>query len=276
MQRMTWKLTGLTIALSAVLVWSVTAQQPQHHRGGAQTPTEQPAGGGASEQPQMMEGMQGMMEGMQGMMEGMQGMMEHMQGMMGRGGMLARGGMMGMMGRGGMMADDDDDMPMGMMMRRHGMMGGMPGHSGRFMRHVDRLLDQLGLTGEQETKVRSMVRGHMQQAIRAHADIEVKRLDLRDLLDAEPVDLAKVKTLLQSMAAQRVELHVAHIAMMQEVRGLLTPEQHEKFRSMRRQMMRGESGMMGGERGMMGRGGMHGQSGMRNPCGMMGRGPRNQ
>jgi Spy/CpxP family protein refolding chaperone len=137
------------------------------------------------------------------------------------------------------------------------------------MRHAERLIEQLGLTGEQETKVRSMVREHVKRAIRAHADLEVNRLDLRDLVDAEPVDLAKVKTLLQSMAAQRVDLHVAHITLMQEIRGLLTPEQQEKFRSMRRQMMRGEGGMMG-------RGGMRGQGGMRNPCGMMGGSPRTQ
>ena len=271
MQRMTWKTTGLVVALSVVLVWSVEAQQQHQHRhpGGTQGAAGQPAdtGAGTSEQPQMMESMQGMMQGMQGMMEHMQGMMEHMQGMMGRGGMMGGGSMMG---RRGMMPDDDDDddTPVGMMMRRHGRMGHMLGHSGKFMRHVDRMLEQLELTNEQETKVRSLVREHMKQAIRARADIEVKRLDLRDLLDAESVDLSQVKTLLQSLASQRVELHVAHITLMQEMRTLLTPEQQEKFRSMRHQMRHGDGGMMG-------RGGMRGQGGMRNPGGMMGRSPRN-
>ena len=261
MQGTCWKTIGLTVALAVVLAWSVQAQQPhQQHHGGAQASTEQPTmGPGASDQPQMMQNMQGMMQGMQGMMEHMQEMMGNMQGMMGQGRMMGRRGMMTDADE-----DDADDMPM-RMMGRHGRMGRMPGHGRRFMRHVERLLDQLDLTDEQETKVRSLVREHMKQAIRANADIEVKRLDLHDLLDAEPVDLAKVKALLQSISSQEVDLRLAHITLLQEIRNFLTPEQQKTLRSMRHRMMRGDKGMMG-------HGSMRGPGGMRSPGGMMGRG----
>ncbi len=169
-------------------------------------------------------------------------------------------GMMGMRGHGGMM---------GHMMGQ----GHMRGHM--FLQHLGRLTQQLDLTDEQETEVRSLVRTHMKDAIRAKADIDVNRLDLRDLLEAESPDLPKVKALLQTIAAQKAELHFAHITLMQDINTLLTPAQQEKFRTMRRPMMQDGSRMMG-QGGMMQQGHMRGPSGTRNPCGMMGRGVRVQ
>lgn len=211
---------------------------------------------------------------MQGMMEHMQGMIEHMQGMMGR--MHGRKDRGGMMGRGGMMAavdEDDEDMPQGDMMgmmSRGGMMGmmgrhGMMGHGHKMLRMLDRLAAQLELTDEQETQIRTLVRQHMKDAVQTRADIAIQRIDLQALLDADAPDLAKVQDTLQAIASQHADLMYAHIALMQEVKQLLTPEQQEQFRSLRRQMMHGRGGMMG----MRGRGGKPG--GMRHPCGMMGR-----
>ena len=209
-----------------------------------------------------MRRMQDMMESMQGMMEHMQGMTEDMQSMMGRRGMMGR---MGRMGRSGMM----------------GHMRGMMRHGGMFLRHLERLTQQLDLTDEQETQVRSRVRTHMKDAIRVKADLEIKTIDLHNLLETEPMDLPKVKELLHAIASQKADLHFAHITLKQEIGKLLTPEQQKKFRSMRRHMMRGHDGMMGhgsmmGQEGMMRRRGMRGTGGMRNPCGMMGRGAGNR
>ena len=176
----------------------------------------------------------------------MQGMMENMR------------GMMKMMGRGSMMGD-----------------GRM------FLHHLERVMQQFDLTDAQETQVRSYVRTHMKEAIRAKADMQVKMIDLRELLEADTVDLPKVKVLIQDIASQKADLHFAHITLMQDTSKFLTPEQQKTFRSMRRHMTRGGKGMMGrggmqGGKGMMGRSGMRGKGGMRNPCGMMGRGAGNQ
>jgi Spy/CpxP family protein refolding chaperone len=190
-----------------------------------------------------------MMYRMQGMMEHMQDMMEHMQDMTGQ------GGMMGMMGRGGMM-----------------------GHGHKMLRMLDRLTDQLDLTDQQETQIRTLVRNHMKQAVQARADIAAKRIDLQALLDADTPDLSKVKDTLQAIASRQADLRYDSIALMQEVKQLLTPEQQQQFRTLRRQMwhgrgaMMGYGGMYGGQGAMMGRGGRRGPGGMRNPCGTMGRG----
>jgi Spy/CpxP family protein refolding chaperone len=180
------------------------------------------------------------------------------------------------MGRGGgMMAeadgDDDDDMSGGMMgmMGMMGRGGGMMGHGHMILRKLDRLAEQLNLAEEQQTQIRSLARTHLKEAIQTRAAIATQRIDLIALLDAESVDLPEVKETLQSLASQQADLIFAHVTLMDEINQLLTPEQQQQFRTMRRQMMHG-GGMMGvmgggmhGQGHMMGQGGMRGQSGRR-------------
>ena len=125
------------------------------------------------------------------------------------------GSMMGMTSPGGMMAEEgeheDDRAFWGGMMGHHGMLGGghMIGHGGMFQGRLERLAQQLDLTDEQATQVRALVRAHLKEAIRDRADLAVKRIDLRSLLDAASVDLPRVKDLLRSMASQRADLRFA-------------------------------------------------------------------
>jgi hypothetical protein len=82
------------------------------------------------------------------------------------------------------------------------------------------------------------------EAIRLRADIDTLRLDLRQLLEAEPVALPQVKQALQTIAGKEAELHFVHITAMQEVGKELTPEQRQKLRALCRSMM-DHSGMLG-------------------------------
>ena len=254
MQRISCKTAGLAIALAFVLVGSVQAQQQQqHHPSGTQTSQAQSAGAaqGAAAQPQMTDQMQGMMGSMQGMLEHMQTMLEHMQTMLGGDGMQGRRsrmGMGGMMGRQGMMAQEDDDdeeaFPQRRMMGRHGMMGrrGMMRHGGMIQHHLERLARHLELTAEQRTQMWTVLGNQAKEAIRLQADVETLAIDLRQLLEADPVDLARVKPLLQSMAGKEADLRLLHITAMQEMSKMLTPEQRQKLRTIRHSMM-GRGGM---------------------------------
>jgi len=253
MQHVSRKMAGLAFVIGMVLVGSVQAQQPQeqehqqHHPAGAQAPQQQPAktGAGAPAQPQQMQGMMG---NMQGMMEHMHSMMQRMHGMMGRQGM-------------GMSAQEEEDDAeastprgmMGMSSMRHP--GGMMG------RYMERLAQQLELTDPQRAQIRALLRTHAKEAMRLRADIGMLGFDVQQLLDTDLFDLPKVKQLIQNMAMKEADLRLAHIALMQEVHKLLTPEQQKKFRTMREHMMD-----MGG---MMARGGMMSMSGMQEPGGMM-------
>jgi len=265
MQHVSGTMAGLALVVGLILGGGVQAQQQQehqqHHPGEAQTPQQQPAetGVGTPVQPQQMQGMMG---NMQGMMGNMQGMMEHMQGMMQR--------MQGMMQRQGMSAQGEADdeaasTPHGMMG-----MGGMMAPGAMLGRHMERLAQQLALTDPQRAQVRTLLRTHAKEAMRLRTDIGMLAVDVQQLLDTDPVDLPKVKQLIQNMAMKEADLRVSHIALMQEVTTLLTPEQHKQFRTMHERMM-GMGGMM--ERGgMMSMSGMMGPGGMRRPGGMRGQG----
>jgi Spy/CpxP family protein refolding chaperone len=253
----------LIIALA--LLGRVEAQpSQQHHRGGAQTSQAQ-TGEETQEAPAqapMGQPMQGMMQQMEGMMQQMQGMMQQMHSQMGR----------GMMRGYGMMRDQEDDDPSDDRgMRGRGMMRGHGGVMGHMQRKLDRLTQQLDLTDEQQSKVQALLRTHAKDGIRLKADFDTASIDLQQLLDAQPVDMAKVKTALQTIAAKEADLRLTHISAMQGIRELLTPDQQKQFRAVWRHMLGG--GMMG--RGgiqkhgkQMGREGMKGQGAMKNPCGM--------
>jgi Spy/CpxP family protein refolding chaperone len=154
-------------------------------------------------------------------------------------------------------------------------MRGMMGHGGMMLqRHLAWLSQQLKLSDEQRTQVQSLLRTHAKDVIRLRAEIDTMTLDLPPLLEANPVDLAKVKQLFQAIAAKEADLRLAHVTTMQDIRKLLTPEQQKQFQTMPGHMM-GDDAMMGSG-GMMGHGGMMGPGGMMGRGGMMGHGPRHR
>jgi Spy/CpxP family protein refolding chaperone len=150
-------------------------------------------------------------------------------------------------------------------------MRGMMGPGGMMMQqHLEWLSQHLKLSDEQRAQAQTLLRNHAKDVIRLRAEIDTMTLDVPPLLEANPVDLAKVKQLFQAIAAKEADLRLSHVTAMQDIRKLLTPEQQKQFRAMPGHMMEG-GGMMG--RGMMGRG-MMGHGGTMSRGGMMGHGPK--
>jgi len=122
----------------------------------------------------------------------------------------------------------------------HGRMGheGSRGHEGmRLQQHLERLTQQLKLTDEQRAQVRTILRNHAKDVIRLKAEMATMRLDVQPLLEADPVDLAKAKQQFLTIAAKEVDLHMAHVTAMQDIRKVLTPEQQQQFKTMQGRMM---------------------------------------
>jgi Spy/CpxP family protein refolding chaperone len=211
MNRTSYPMIGLALVLTLALARGGIAQQQQHHpqqhSGGTSGAQAQPAATDAKVNEEDEEDEQAPMQQMQGMMGQLQDMMRQMRGMMGPGGMMGQGGMM-------------------------------------MQRHIERLAQQLGLSDDQRAQAQPLLRNHAKEVIRLKADIDTTALDVRQLLDADPVDLAKVKPLLQTIAAKEADLRLAHITAMQDIRKLLTPEQQKQFRTMQGHRM-GDGGMMG-------------------------------
>jgi len=177
----------------------------------------------------------------------------------------------GGMGGGGMASSHQPGQ--GMMMGP-GMMGGAgdPG-MGRMRRGsgferplISEILeakDQLGLTGEQEKKLRSIRAEFEKEAARRGADIQVAEVDLRELLAEDAPDLGRIETQVKQIAALRGDLRFARIKALREGRAVLSKEQWEKFEAHIRHMgSMGPGGMGHGMMGSQGMGGMMGGQGM--------------
>jgi Spy/CpxP family protein refolding chaperone len=131
--------------------------------------------------------------------------------------------------------DEDEDEE-----HEHGRRGheGRIGHEGmRIQQHLDRLAQQLKLKDEQRAQVRTILYTHAKEMIRLQAELATLRLEVPPLLEAEPVDLAKVKQQFLAIATKEADLHLAHVTAMQEIRKVLTPEQQQQFKTLQGRMM---------------------------------------
>jgi Spy/CpxP family protein refolding chaperone len=106
------------------------------------------------------------------------------------------------------------------------------GRFAHFGDHLQRSLQQLGLNESQQNTVQTLLRTHAKERIRLKAEIDTMRVDLRQQLRADTVDLNSVKAALQAIAAKEVDLQMAHLTLMHDIRQVLTPEQQKKFQSL--------------------------------------------
>ena len=139
------------------------------------------------------------------------------------------------------------------MMRGMGMSGpcghGRRGHERPLISMMLHWKDQLALTTDQERSLRELRAGFEKEAIRRTSEIDVAELELRELLEQEKVDLAKVEAWTKKIALLRADQRLARIKTIEAGKALLTPEQQRKLERLGHDARMGEPG-----RGMMGPG----------------------
>lgn len=171
---------------------------------------------------------------------------------------LAQRGMMGMMGI--QMMEDDDGMEemMGprMPQMRPGMMGGGMRGMARGMgmpqpgQMVRMLQVELGLSDAQAKQLKEIFSQAAKISIKQRADLHIAELELRELVEADSVDLAQVESKLKAIEGLRTTLRLHLIKAHEHAKGVLTPEQRQKLAQLHDRppgMM--ASGMMGGGMG---------------------------
>jgi Spy/CpxP family protein refolding chaperone len=158
-----------------------------------------------------------------------------MMGQEGMGGMgMMRPQMMQQMMR-GMMGGGMQGMPEGL---------GMPQPS----RLVRMLRQELGLSDEQTKQLRPIVLQPTKTEIQQRADLQIAEIELGELLEADPMDMAQVEAKLKSIEGLRTTLRLTLIKAHEQAKALLTPEQRQKLERLHDRM----PGMMGsGSMGMM-------------------------
>ena len=137
---------------------------------------------------------------------------------------------------GPMMAPDDmGGGGMGPGAMGHGMGHGM-GRDGRFMHRGGfgpMLVKELDLTPQQIEKMKASREAQQRKAIQARADIQLARLDLRKLMQADKPDGRAIEAQIDRIAGLRAGMEKSRVSAMLDFRASLTPEQQKKLKELR-------------------------------------------
>jgi len=107
--------------------------------------------------------------------------------------------------------------------------------------------DKLGLTDDQVNKITPIHREMQKKMIRAKADLEIARIELKEIMAVKDFDLEKAGAQVRKIEDIRTNKHLEMLKSMKEVRSILTDEQFKKMKKMMPMMMepkRGQGRMM--------------------------------
>ena len=102
--------------------------------------------------------------------------------------------------------------------------------------------EALELTSEQIKKIKVMHLDMAKETVRLRSDLELKQLEMRELMSVDEPDLRLIEAKIDEMALLRTELQKKHIEHQLAVRNILTPEQRAKLELMRGPSMRHHKG----------------------------------
>jgi len=102
--------------------------------------------------------------------------------------------------------------------------------------------EKLGITAEQVGAIRKQESDFRKTEIRDRADLEVKRVDLRDLLEADKPDRVAIDSKLQEISTARLALEKSAIHYRLTMREAITPAQREKLHQLMSERFRHEGG----------------------------------
>jgi periplasmic protein CpxP/Spy len=119
-----------------------------------------------------------------------------------------------------------------------GMDGGMMG-----MMRMMMAVDHLDLTPDQRKKIRTLRLEHQKEAIPLMGKIRMAGVETEELMMADPVDLEKVKAKTKEKYETMADLEISHLALEQEIKAVLTPEQRQKLDAMMEMRHGGGHGM---------------------------------
>ena len=145
----------------------------------------------------------------------------------------------------------------GMGMRGRGGMEGREMMLGRLLSNPE-IRDKIGVTADQAAKIRQQESDFRKTEIRGRADLEVKQIDLRDLMSADKPDRAAIDAKLTEISTARLALEKSAVTFRLNSRDALTADQRTKLRDLmksRRDQDRGagpggpRAGVRGGRRG---------------------------
>ena len=97
--------------------------------------------------------------------------------------------------------------------------------------------DALGLSADQVRKLEQLRDDFQRQSIRNDADLRIVEIDIAELLEKEPVEMAKLEGKIREAERLRAEVRIARIRAIEQARAMLTADQKKKFEDLTRAML---------------------------------------
>jgi Spy/CpxP family protein refolding chaperone len=97
----------------------------------------------------------------------------------------------------------------------------------------------LELTDEQVANLKSIKMNFLKSKIQMEADLKIAELELKELMSAEKMDMAKVEKMIKSIYMMKAENKIAALKAHEKAKSILTPEQLLKKKEHHKKMMKG-------------------------------------
>jgi Spy/CpxP family protein refolding chaperone len=115
--------------------------------------------------------------------------------------------------------------------------------------HAWGCLSALGLDEQQKEAIKEIRSREEKDTIRKRADIRIADIELRDILDKDPVDMNAIETKLKRISSLMTDMRLSGIRTIEAIKTKLTPEQGKRFKEML-EMGHATGGMARGAMGM--------------------------
>jgi Spy/CpxP family protein refolding chaperone len=132
-----------------------------------------------------------------------------------------------------------------------GMMHGMVGMNGGGMMMGDdhpiwKQLLGLGLDEKQKEALKALRSKTMKDMAKKTAEKQIAGIELKDLLDKDPVDMKSVEAAVKKSESLKTEMFLAHVKAHEEMKSILTSEQRKRLKEIVEPGHDAGCGMMGG------------------------------
>jgi len=103
---------------------------------------------------------------------------------------------------------------------------GMGGYNGMWDgSHAMHVISKLGLDDNQSADVKAILLKLQKEMIQKQANIQVAEIELREILEKDPVDVKIAETKVKQIASLKTEAAMMHIQGIEDVKAKMTPEQ---------------------------------------------------
>ncbi len=108
---------------------------------------------------------------------------------------------------------------------------------------LEKAFKQLDLTAEQKTAIHGIRSAMVKDMIRKRADIKIARIELREQLHKDKVDMGAVEAQVKKMEGLKTNMILSAIKAREEIKSQLTPEQRTKLIELMQKSHRDHHGM---------------------------------